>query len=87
MPTTCLVCVMPVSRTPSKYFSTSFTGSTGSLHEMKITVKGLAGIAPSRKPSYRKVYSSGSSLLGSSTLSTERSKRPAHRISALSWAA
>ena len=39
--TTCLVCVMPFSRILSRYFSTSVTGSTGGLHEINITVKGL----------------------------------------------
>jgi len=34
-----LVWVTPVSRMISKYLSTSLTGSTGSLHEMKITSK------------------------------------------------
>ena len=49
MPTACLVCVMPVSRILSRYFSTSFTGSTGGLHEMKITAKRLDRTLPSYK--------------------------------------
>lgn len=47
MPTACLVCVMPVSRILSRYFSTSFTGSTGGLDEMKITVEQLDRTASS----------------------------------------
>ena len=34
-----LVWVTPVSRIISRYLSTSLTGSTGGLHEMKITLK------------------------------------------------
>lgn len=42
--TSCLVCVIPVFRTLSRYLSTSPTGSTGGLHEIKITFKRLDGI-------------------------------------------
>ena len=84
-PTTCLVCVMPVFRISFRYFITSFTGSTGGLHDMKITAERLDKIVSSYKLSYRMACSSGSSLSWSLAMSIQSScQEHTYRISALS---